>query len=170
MHSESCEKVVLWSLFTGNFVSQDTRKSFLDAATVHPTVLENYLKLPYRVNKFQFWMRVNWHVKTWCWKPSEDSQTPRFGETGEKHAQSQGESYVFYLLPWPSSNFSSLCAGESRASQDEAGVYFLCLFTYHLSKYLLISYCVPGIVLGAEDSAVTKYIKLHRTLCSLLYP
>lgn len=59
---------------------------------------------------------------------------------------------------------------ESRASQDEAGVYFLCLFTYHLSKYLLISYCVPGIVLGAEDSAVTKYIKLHRTLCSLLYP
>lgn len=64
------------------------------------------------MNKFQFWMRVNWHVKTWCWKPSEDSQTPRFGETGEKHAQSQGESCVFYLLPWPSSNLSSLCAGE----------------------------------------------------------
>lgn len=59
---------------------------------------------------------------------------------------------------------------REQSSQGEAGVYFLCLFTYHLSKYWLISYYVPGTVLGVEDSALTKYTKLHRTLCSLLNP
>lgn len=75
------------------------------------------------------------------------------------------ESPVFNRFPKVSSNFSSHCVLKSRASQDKAGFYFLCLFTYDLSKYLWIYYCVPGTVLGAEDSAVT-----HRTLCSLLYP
>lgn len=32
------------------------------------------LNLHYRANKFKFWMRVDWHGNTWCWKPSEYSQ------------------------------------------------------------------------------------------------
>ena len=72
---------------------------------------------------FQFWMRVNWHEKIQSWKPSKDSGALRFGETREKHGQSppysptQRESYLFYLLLWPSSGFSSLSAGESRAAR-----------------------------------------------------
>lgn len=68
----------LWSLFTGNFASQNTRKRFLDTVTVHPSVLKNDLKLHYRSHKFKLWTRINRHGKTWCWKLSEDSQGLRF--------------------------------------------------------------------------------------------
>lgn len=37
-------------------------------------------------------------------------------------------------------------------------------------QQILVSYYAPGTVLGVEDSALTKYTKLHRTLCSLLNP
>lgn len=55
----------------------------------------------------------------------------RFRETGEKQCQSppypptQRLSPMCCFFPGPSSNFSSLCAVESRASHDEAGVCLL---------------------------------------------
>lgn len=49
--SNQCAQWILWEGHSVIFIHweppfQDTRKRFLDAVAVYPTVLENYLKLP----------------------------------------------------------------------------------------------------------------------------
>lgn len=62
------------------------------------------LNLHYTASKFAFWMRVRGHGKTWCWKPSEDSQGLRFRRNRRKAASkpplpTSSESHMFHLFP-----------------------------------------------------------------------
>lgn len=95
----------------------------------------------------------------------------RFEETGKKQCQSPltyqlRESCVFYLFPGTSSNFFSLCAVESRASQKRA----VCLLIHLAPQQIFIVLLCARHCLGSWRFSSKQRNKALLTLCSLLFP
>lgn len=78
----------------------------------------------------------------------------------------QRESYVFCLLPGTSSNFSSLCALESRDSQNKA----VCLLIHLAPQQIFIVLLCARYCSGSWRFSNNQRNKALLTLCSLLYP